>query len=150
MPVTPMGFRPPELSPHRQAWTLFQGPMPSCRWPPRNGSTSGPLAGGESVASTPLFRKRRSPLLSWAFILFRVFPFFAMEPRKGSSSHELSHTRLSVPNVRVLQSFAQRKNRLGSLELAYPPEVSRLITILTHSVRPSERRPAVPFFPPYK
>jgi hypothetical protein len=142
-----LGVPPSRAFPPRQAGTPSRGPLPSCRWPPRCSSTPRPQAGRGSVAPAPLFRNRRSPMLSWAFIPSRVFPSPAMEPRMGSSSHELFRGRLAVPSAEALQSITRRENWLDSLEPADPPGVSRLIVLPTQTRAPFRHLSDSPFVP---
>lgn len=141
------GVLPSRAFPPRQAGTSSRGPLPSCRWPPRCSSTPGPQAGRGSVAPAALFRTRRSPVLSWAFIPYRVFPSPAMEPQKGSSSHGLGRGRLAVPSADALQSFTRRESWLDSLEPADPPGVFRLLVLSTQTRTPFRHLSRSPFVP---
>jgi len=132
MPVTPLGFHPPELSPRAKPGTPSQGPMPSCRWPPRTARLQGLRPGADPLLRRAVFQASPQPAALLGFHPLQGFPFSRDGTPTGPSSHGLVRDRLFVPLADDLQSLAPRESWLDSLESADPRGVFRLIVLSTH------------------
>lgn len=145
MPVTPLGFCPPELSPRAKPGTPSQGPMPSCRWPPRTARLQGLRPGADPLLRRTIFQASPQPAALLGFHPLQGLPRSRDGTPTGPSSLGLVRDRLSVPLAGDLQSLAPRESWLDSLESADPHGVSRLIVLPTH---PNDFPPAAPHTPP--
>ena len=127
MPVTPLGFRPPELSPHTKPGLPLGAPCPPAvgRRVRLDSRASGQVR--VRCCNAPCFRPRRSPLLSWAFIPSRVFYARALGPQRVPPLMALSATdsqfrlrmtsRVSI-HASVGSTLSSLPTLMGSLALS--------------------------------
>jgi hypothetical protein len=132
MPVTPLGFHPPELSPRAKPGHLLRVPCPPAvgRRVRLDFRALGP--GADPLLRRAIFQASPQPAALLGFHPLQGLPLSRDGTPTGPSSLGLVRNRLSVPPADGLQSLARRESWLNSLESADPPGVSRLVVLPTH------------------